>query len=432
MPAEQTDVSRKPLIFVSHSSKDKLIADAICARLENQGIRCWIAPRDVDPGRDYSDQIAEALERATVMVMVVSSGSNTSRHVKSEIDRAFSLGQIIIPFRVENIELDKGLAYYLSKTHWLDAVSPPLDQHIDHLATTIQKLCNQSAPPTPPTIQAPPLPVPSVVQPKENKRLLLLLAGIAGLVAIIGIVGLVFLMTRRENARALPPEAPVAAAKQVTPSPVTPSPATATVSNQPAIEGTWTIAEARTLEGTTYGGTVQFFKQRDRYQVTWQTAAGIYSGVGLVRGNKLCAGWSAQSFGVVFYQIGGDGTLNATWTVTGAAVDQNDGTEKAIGGTPGKIEGDYSIMGTNPGSQNRYGGKLKITRTGDTYQLRWNVDDSVTTGVGIKVDDDLFVAWGDKEEPYGVVSYTFDGGRAKGVWTLGGASQTGTEDLVKQ
>jgi hypothetical protein len=116
MPTEQTDVSQRPLTFVSHSSKDKLIADAICARLESQGIRCWIAPRDVDPGRDYSNQIADALERSAVMVMVVSSGSNTSRHVKSEIDRAFSLGQVIVPFRVENIELDKGLAYYLSKT----------------------------------------------------------------------------------------------------------------------------------------------------------------------------------------------------------------------------------------------------------------------------------------------------------------------------
>jgi hypothetical protein len=67
-----------PLIFLSYSSKDKLIADAICSRLENQNVRCWIAPRDVNPGADYSNQIADALERSTVMVMVFSSGSNSS------------------------------------------------------------------------------------------------------------------------------------------------------------------------------------------------------------------------------------------------------------------------------------------------------------------------------------------------------------------
>ena len=136
-----------PLIFLSYSSKDKLIADAICSRLENQNIRCWIAPRDVKPGTDYSNQIADALENSAAMVMVFSSGSNSSRHVKSEIDRAFSLGHIIIPFRVENAELDKGLAYYLSKTHWLDAVTPPLDQHIDRLAVTLRQICNAEAPP---------------------------------------------------------------------------------------------------------------------------------------------------------------------------------------------------------------------------------------------------------------------------------------------
>jgi TIR domain-containing protein len=31
-------------IFISHSSKDKATADAICQRLEADGIKCWIAP----------------------------------------------------------------------------------------------------------------------------------------------------------------------------------------------------------------------------------------------------------------------------------------------------------------------------------------------------------------------------------------------------
>lgn len=428
MPSEQTDVSKKQLTFVSHSSKDKLIADAICARLENQGIRCWIAPRDVDPGRDYSDQIAEALEKSTVMVMVVSSGSNSSRHVKSEIDRAFSLGQIIVPFRVENIELEKGLAYYLSKTHWLDAVSPPLEQHIDHLAATIRKLSNQDPLSAPP---APSLPAQSLPQPAGNKYLLPLLTGIGAFVVIIGVLGFVFFTSRHKRASSESPEASTTAAKPV-PSPPSPSQVDASVADRPSIEGTWTITEGRTLSGTSYGGTVQFTKERDRYQVTWQTSGGTYSGVGLARGNKLCVGWSAESFGVVFYKIGGDGTLDGTWTVTGAAIDQSDGVEQATGGTPGKIDGHYLVTGSNPGSQNRYGGQLEIARTGATYQLQWKVDNSVTTGVAIKIDDDLFVAWGDKDHPFGLISYTFDGARAKGVWTLGGATQTGTENLVKK
>jgi hypothetical protein len=430
MPVESA-LQKKPLIFISHSSKDKLVADAICARLENQGIRCWIAPRDVNPGRDYSDQIEEALERSTVFVTVISSGSNTSRHVKSEIDRAFSIGHIIIPFRVENIELDKGLAYYLSKTHWLDAVTPPLDQHIDRLAATILKLCDQepspaSAPPPVPTRTA------SISQKMPaTKWPLFLLVGIIGLAAVATLLGVgAFVILRKPKN-----EKTQVTGTQTQPSPgkaeILPAQTPATNAKDP-IEGMWTITEAKTLQGGAYGGTVQFFKQHDRYQVTWQTAAGIYSGVGLLRDHKLCVGWSDRPFGVVFYKISNDGVLNANWALTGAPADQSAGVEKAVGGTPGKIEGEYSIIGSNPGSQNRYGGKLRITRTGDTYQMQWNVNNSVTNGVAIQIDDELFAAFGDKKQAYGVVAYVFKGERAEGVWTLGGASQIAKEDLIKQ
>lgn len=434
MPTEQTDVSPRPLTFVSHSSKDKLIADAICARLENQGIRCWIAPRDVDPGRDYSNQIADALEKSAVMVMVVSSGSNTSRHVKSEIDRAFSLGQVIVPFRVENIELDKGLAYYLSKTHWLDAVSPPLEQHIDHLAATIRKIFAQDPPPDSPAEPrpAPSLPTQPIPQVAANKRSLLLLAGVLGLLAVIGVLGFLLLTSHRENAKVAPSPAPKKVAKhRASPSPAA-SPAPASLADQPSIEGVWKIAKARALDGTSYSGTVQFTKQGDRYLATWQTTAGTYSGFGLGRGNKLCVGWGAESVGVGFYKIDGRGTLNGKWMVTATRAEQSDGVENATGGTPGKLEGHYLVTGLNPGAQKPYAGQLDLTRTGDTYQMHWKVTNGSNTGIGIEVDDDLYAAWGDKDHAVGVVSYTFEGKGAKGVWTLGGESETGTENLVRQ
>jgi len=37
-------------VFLSYSSQDKPIADAVCAALEAKKIRCWIAPRDVLAG----------------------------------------------------------------------------------------------------------------------------------------------------------------------------------------------------------------------------------------------------------------------------------------------------------------------------------------------------------------------------------------------
>lgn len=430
------------LIFLSYSSKDKLVADAICSRLENQGIRCWIAPRDVKPGSDYSNQIADALEEATMMVMVFSSDSNNSRHVKSEIDRAFSLGKIIIPFRVENVELDKGLAYYLAKTHWLDAVTKPLEQHIDRLATTIRQVSGAGEPER---AQERALPPPAPPTPAQSKTawLVAAIAVVFGLV-LLGSIGLLFLWLSNRKAETVgisTPAAQVSPAPNIAAAPTSTSPQPAlvptktddrtleTVPDPALFEGTWTIAEAETLDGKPYRGTVQINKKGERYGVKWQSTASTTSGIGLASGNKLCVGWGAHDFGVVFYKIGQDGTLKGRWASSALGPNDSDGLENATGGSPGKIEGAYDVKGTNPGGDS-YHAKLRIAKTGQTYRLEWDVAGRSLNGAGIRVDDGLFAVWGD-QEPFGVVSYSFDGARAKGIWTLAGATQTAKENLTR-
>ena len=48
-------------VFISHSAKDKVTADAVCAMLESEGVRCWIAPRDVLPSMEWSEAIIDAM-----------------------------------------------------------------------------------------------------------------------------------------------------------------------------------------------------------------------------------------------------------------------------------------------------------------------------------------------------------------------------------
>lgn len=50
-------------VFISHSSKDKQVADAMCNKLESSGIRCWIAPRDILPGMDWTESLVKAIKK---------------------------------------------------------------------------------------------------------------------------------------------------------------------------------------------------------------------------------------------------------------------------------------------------------------------------------------------------------------------------------
>ncbi len=64
-------------VFISHSSKDRLTANAVCNRLESAGIRCWIAPRDIIPGEGWSEAIMRGIDAFKVMVLVFSENANT-------------------------------------------------------------------------------------------------------------------------------------------------------------------------------------------------------------------------------------------------------------------------------------------------------------------------------------------------------------------
>lgn len=150
-------------VFISYSSKNKTTADAVCHSLESAGIRCWIAPRDVTPGYDWDDEIVRGIDGSRVMVMVFSARSLQSKHVKGELHRAGENEIPIIPFRIEAVEPTGGLGLILTKVHWLDALTPPIEKHLGTLVEIVRKILgtlpqssekvvHESKPPvTPPT-----------------------------------------------------------------------------------------------------------------------------------------------------------------------------------------------------------------------------------------------------------------------------------------
>jgi len=134
-------------VFISYAQLDKPIADAICALLESRRIRCWIAPRDVPPAREFPAAIIEGIEESQSLVLVFSSHANNSPHVIRELTNAVNKGRIIIPFRVEDVLPSKSMEYLISVPHWLDAITPPLEKHIDELANTIEHLLENTREP---------------------------------------------------------------------------------------------------------------------------------------------------------------------------------------------------------------------------------------------------------------------------------------------
>ncbi|HRK29478.1 MAG TPA: toll/interleukin-1 receptor domain-containing protein, partial [Tepidisphaeraceae bacterium] len=100
-------------VFISYSTHDKPIADAVCAGLEQKGIRCWIAPRDILAGVEWGQAIVEAISSAKVMVLLLSDHANQSSQIPKEVDRAVNKGVAIIPLRIQDVQPKGALEYYL-------------------------------------------------------------------------------------------------------------------------------------------------------------------------------------------------------------------------------------------------------------------------------------------------------------------------------
>ena len=132
-------------VFISYSSQDKPVADAICAALEARRIRCWIAPRDVPAGVFYAAALVNAISRSRLMVLVFSSSSNNSLQVVREVERAASRALPIIPFRIEDTPLCESLEFLISGRHWLDALTPPLEKHIQELCESVERWLSNGA-----------------------------------------------------------------------------------------------------------------------------------------------------------------------------------------------------------------------------------------------------------------------------------------------
>jgi predicted ATPase len=132
-------------VFISYSSKDTAIADAACAALEKNGVSCWIAPRNILPGEEWSEAIIDALNECRVLVLIFSSNANASPQVLREVERAVSKRIPILPFRVEAVALSKTMEYFISVPHWLDALAPPLEPHLATLTETVRRLLARGA-----------------------------------------------------------------------------------------------------------------------------------------------------------------------------------------------------------------------------------------------------------------------------------------------
>lgn len=125
-------------VYICYDDKDQLTADAICHVLEENKIKCWLKNRDVGV-KHIVDEVTEAINQASAIVLIFSNHSKHSNFVNTEVDLAFTLEKPILVFKIDESKLDGGLEFFLNNKHWLDAYPNP-EVEFEHLIIDTSKL----------------------------------------------------------------------------------------------------------------------------------------------------------------------------------------------------------------------------------------------------------------------------------------------------
>ena len=163
-------------VFISYSHKNITAAQAICHELEDKGIKCWMAPRDIPVGAKYASVISKAIVHSKIVVLVFSDYSARSPWVESEINIAFSNRKTIIPYKIDKTNYEEFDEFYLmlNNRHWIEAY-PDYKTRFKELVTIVAQTLGRNVSASKPAMSTPtlaPAPIPTPTQKQSSETLM--------------------------------------------------------------------------------------------------------------------------------------------------------------------------------------------------------------------------------------------------------------------
>jgi len=98
-----------PYIFISYSHRDAVRVYPEIERIHREGYAIWY-DEGIDPGNEWPQEIAKALEGCTLFISFVSANSANSNNCRNEINYALNQNKQFLAIYLEETELPGGLA----------------------------------------------------------------------------------------------------------------------------------------------------------------------------------------------------------------------------------------------------------------------------------------------------------------------------------
>ena len=173
-------------IFISYSSNDERIANEICAFFEKEKLSCWIAPRNIEVGKEYGGEIIKGIEESKVFFLCLTKSSNESQHVLREVERAVNRKMPIVVYQQEETTLTKSMEYFLASTQWF---MPGKDNDLEKLLWTVESIIEKQSKESTVLVE-------ETIKKKDKKPSKLLWGIMAAVLLCAMVVGMLFFLNK--------------------------------------------------------------------------------------------------------------------------------------------------------------------------------------------------------------------------------------------
>lgn len=127
-------------VFISYHEKSAgELVRKIADELEQGGISCWYAQRDMIPGQ-FVNSIMEAIRHCKVFLLILNEEANQSKYVFNELSNAyrrFEDGIIILPFQIGEFQVSDNVQFFLTTLHIINGGNSLEAVHTEELTRKI-------------------------------------------------------------------------------------------------------------------------------------------------------------------------------------------------------------------------------------------------------------------------------------------------------
>ena len=127
-------------VFISYSTSNVEKAKAVCCYLEDSGLKCWIAPRNIQGGKLWPEEIVRGIENSQLTLLLLSSTSSLSPYVLRELELSVKNERPIIPLRLEDCRVSRSIEFFLTSHQWIDFHPNTLESYFPELLKTLKAL----------------------------------------------------------------------------------------------------------------------------------------------------------------------------------------------------------------------------------------------------------------------------------------------------